>query len=511
MPVCSSFGQYTNIRIDDYDDPNEPSIMMDPKNPNILVAGANLNNYYISKDGGKTWKNDILTSTYGIWGDPCIVVDTNGFFYYFHLSNPPAGTGSWVDRIVCQKLADIDGKWSTGTYTGKNGTKVQDKEWAYINRNNNTIYVTWTQFDKYANQNPGPEDSTIILFSKSTDGSNSWTTPVRISQYAGDCLDGDNTTEGAVPCSGPNNEIYVSWSNGEMIYFDRSTDEGETWLDKDIQACAQIGSWDINIEGIYRANGMPVTCCDLSNGPDRGTIYINFCDNRNGLNDTDVWLIKSTDGGFTWNDPKRVNDDESGSQQFLTWMTVDQATGYIYIVFYDRRNYNDTRTDVYLAYSIDGGETFTNINISNSPFIPSPFVFFGDYTNITAHNGKVIPIWTRIDNSATSIWCALINDITTSTKKEINKKKENQIINKCYFSNNGHSLEIELNIPFDNKYDIAVYNNLGAVAETLINDKYLIKGKHTLHYKTKEFKNGIYFIVLKDKNKTEAKKIIHFD
>ena len=60
------------------------------------------------------------------------------------------------------------------------------------------------------------------------------------------------------------------------------------------------GGWDYDIPGINRCNGLPITVCDLSGGSNHGTIYINWTDQRNGTDDTDVWLAKSTDGGDTW-------------------------------------------------------------------------------------------------------------------------------------------------------------------------------------------------------------------
>jgi len=41
-------------------------------------------------------------------------------------------------------------------------------------------------------------------------------------------------------------------------------------------------------------------------------------------------------------------------------MTIDQTNGYLYFVFYDRRNYStaSTSTDVYMARSTDGGGDF---------------------------------------------------------------------------------------------------------------------------------------------------------
>ncbi len=90
-------------------------------------------------------------------------------------------------------------------------------------------------------------------------------------------------------------------------------------------------------------------------------------------------------------------------------MTIDQATGYLYFVFYDRRNYSNTQTDVYMARSTDGGETFNNFKVSSTPFTPNSSSFFGDYTNVTAHNGKVRPIWTRLDNTSLSLYTAIVD------------------------------------------------------------------------------------------------------
>jgi hypothetical protein len=410
----SSFCQFQNLMIGDSNYPEEPSLAISPKNPAVMVAGSNIDNYYYSGDGGLTWQAGILSSAYGVWGDPCIIADTIGNFYFFHLSNPPGG--NFIDRIVCQKSIDGGQTWTSESYTGLNGSKDQDKEWAVVDPNTNNIYVCWTQFDQY--QSTNPLDSSNILFSRSVDGGVTWSASRRINQKAGDCLDQDNTVEGAVPAVGPAGEIYVAWAGSQGIVFNRSLDQGNTWLDVDIFISDIPGGWDYAIPGIYRANGLPVTCCDLSKGPHRGNIYINWSDQRNGNFDTDVWFIRSTDGGLHWDERKRVNNDPPGKQQFLTWMTVDQSTGFIYFVFYDRRAYDDDRTDVYLAVSRDGGETFENIKLSDTPFLPHASVFFGDYTNISAEGNVVRPIWARLNGNELSVWTALADSIVSGTGRK---------------------------------------------------------------------------------------------
>lgn len=402
---------YKNVMIDEgkgFMAPEEPAILINPANPQNVIAAANINNGYYSFDGGQTWTKQTMKSTLGVYGDPCLVADKKGRTYFFHLSNPDGlgwASEKLLDRIVSQYSTDGGKTWSEGVGIGLNGSKDQDKEWAAVNQKNGHVYVTWTQFDKYNSKNE--QDSTVILFSKSTKKGKKWKTPVRINQFAGDCLDEDQTVEGAVPAVGPNGEIYVSWSLNNEIYFDRSFDEGKTWLDKDIVATTNTKGWAFDIPGIQRCNGMPITKVDVSTSEHNGTIYINWSDQRNG--DTDIWLIKSTDKGNTWTAPKKVNDDEGKAHQFFTWMDVDPATGYIYIVFYDRRNYEDNNTDVYLATSTDGGETFVNERISENPFVPSDKVFFGDYNNISTLNGMVRPVWTRYEDGKLSIWTALIN------------------------------------------------------------------------------------------------------
>lgn len=410
----SLFAQHTNILIGIDNDPNEPSICINPKNTQELVAGANLRNLYYSHDGGINWTQTATNCPWGIWGDPAFGVDTTGAFYYCHLSNT-GGTG-WIDRIITQKSTDKGVSWSSGSYTGLNGLKDQDKHWIATDWRTNRLYLTWTQFDHYDSHEP--TDSSIILFSSSSDGGITWATPKRINQLSGDCLDSDLTAEGAVPCVGPNGQVYVAWSNRNKIWFDRSLDGGATWLAEDIFVGDQPEGWDYSIPGIYRANGLPVTTCDTSGGAYNGTIYINWSDQRNGESDTDIWLSKSTDGGNTWSPAKRVNDDNTDRQQFFTWMTIDQATGWLWFVFYDRRNYSDNNTDVYMAVSTDGGETFKNFQVSESPFDPFSDVFFGDYTNITAHNNVVRPIWTRLDGSQLSVWTALVQSPQVVTAHE---------------------------------------------------------------------------------------------
>ena len=110
LMVFTAFTQFRNVTVSTYEYPNEPSIMINPKAPNVMVAGANTKSYYYSDDFGFSWTRGTLTSTYGIWGGPCIIVDTAGSFYFLHLSNP--SPSSFLDRIVCRESTDNGQSWN---------------------------------------------------------------------------------------------------------------------------------------------------------------------------------------------------------------------------------------------------------------------------------------------------------------------------------------------------------------------------------------------------------------
>ena len=410
-----AFGQqFPNVRVSlaSSTSPEEVTIAVNPTDPLNLIAGANIRFNYYSTNGGYNWTQGQLPS--GTWGDPRLIFDRLGNAYYAHLSNPQGGY--FIERLIVHRSSNGGRTWYDSVDVGYRPPKQQDKEWLIADMTNSpyrdNVYMTWTEFDSYGSSNPA--DSSRILFSRSTDQGSSWSSPITISDRSGDCVDEDTTVEGAVPAVGPNGHIYTCWSGPLGLMFDKSTDGGLTW-GTDVFVSSQPGGWDFGIPGIYRCNGLPITVCDISNSPHRGTIYVNWSDQRNGLDDTDVFLSKSTDGGSTWSPATRVNNDLTSRHQFFTWMTIDQSNGTLYIVFYDRRNSVSVpnATDVFVAKSTDGGTTFENFQVSASPFTPISSVFFGDYIGIAAMNSKIYPIWTRMEGTALSVWTAIIRDSTT--------------------------------------------------------------------------------------------------
>jgi hypothetical protein len=303
-----------------------------------------------------------------------------------------------------RKSEDGGETWAAGEPIAVNNPKDQRQGWATTDSKGN-LFVTWTQFDKYGDT--GPDCKSNVMFSMSKNGKK-WSDPFVITQLSGNCAGAGDAPQGARPAVTYDGKVMVAWSDQGKLYLDRSFNGGELWLSNDIVVADQPGGSDLKIPGHDRSSGMPVLMTDNSKSPYKGSLYLVWADQRNGANDTDIWFTRSHNFGDNWSSPARVNDDGKGKHQYLPAMAVDPATGYLYIIYYDRRNYDDNRTDVYVAYSKDGGASFKNVLISEKPFTPEEDVIFVKYNDISAQRGIIAPIWTRVDDGKTSVWTAVI-------------------------------------------------------------------------------------------------------
>jgi hypothetical protein len=391
--------------------PAEASVAINPTNPDHVIATfiqstvpgqqpRSTNWAYVSLDGGLTWTGSMAANPERrVQGDDVIAFGRDGVAFHTYIAfdgiridRPEvAATGIWVRRTT-------DGvTWEPAVPVIDHVNTVmpfEDKPWTIVDRaadspHRGNIYVAWTRFDVYGSADPAHR--TAIWFARSRDGGRSFQPPHRISDDTGDAKDSDGTLEGAVPAVGPKGEVYVVWAGPKGLSFDRSDDGGWTF-GADTIISPLTGGWDIPVPGVERHNGMPVTAVDSSSGPNKGSLYVNFIDERNG--DTDVFLLASRDGGRTWEPAVRVNDDPKGAAQMFTWMAVDPADGSINVVFHDRRGLTGTMTGVTLARSVDGGKTFVNHRVPVDPFdCCAASSFIGDYNGLDAYNGRLVAVF----------------------------------------------------------------------------------------------------------------------
>jgi len=483
------FAQHQNVIIGEplgYAYPAEASVIINPANTDEIMVVAMGNWYYTSIDGGYTWTDGTLQSTWGVQADPVALVDNNGQFYYLHLPDV-------IERVVCHRRDNISAPWSVESTVAYNGTHETDKEWATYDPVEDRIYLSWTYFDTWGSSNP--LDSSCIYLSWTGDGGESWNEPVRISDQKGNAQGGNYSMHGSYPATGSNGEVYICWWGPDGLMFDRSLDQGITWLNEDINVTNQHVNWIYNIPGVQLGVSFPIIACDRSGGSNNGNIYICWADQRNGYNDTDVFMVKSEDGGLSWSIPTRINDDPPDRHQFFPFLTVDQVNGKVWLVFFDRRNHSDTNTDVYMAVSEDGGENFTNFEVSETPFVPYSTVWFGHYIGLAAEDDLVIPVWNRMDEGVSTVMGAIVNTgligIEESSKKPIAtiQSSPNPFT---------ESLFISFKLQQSAEVSLQLYDMAGRKIKDIISSKKYSKGKHVEKVNAIELglKNDIYFIRL---------------
>lgn len=388
----------------------EPSVAINRNNVQNIVVSSAPDNIYYSNNGGLSWEKTKLASAYGSVNSVMLLADFKGNFFSF-IEVKKNGKSN----IVIKGSTDGGKTWAREALISSDSSKYAVNPRGAVDRAGN-LFVTWTEFDRY--ESDAENCTARVLLSRSSNGKK-WSKPMELSQMAGNCKNEDGTPSGAMAAvMGGGQRAFATWANQEKIFFDRAFDGGTTWLTNDLPIAEQAGGWRMQIPGVQKANGMPMLLCNNTKKSDlTGALYLVWADQLRGENDTDVWFTRSLNFGDNWDQPGRVNDDGPGKHQYSPCMTFDSETGYIYIIFYDRRNYVNETTDVYIAYSKDGGAKFRNVKISETPFVADADVAIGKYIGIAAHDGVITPVWTRTENGKSSVWISVIKQADLESVK----------------------------------------------------------------------------------------------
>lgn len=394
-------------------DPNDNLVLMNSNNSTQNPVGSLYGaNSLFSFDAAETWEGQVQGAGGSNSGDPTTAIGLNGRWYVNYISNP-GGQGiaysdnqgqSWTSKIVAPNPDPVNGG-------------LADKNHMWIDNSPDSpyegnLYVAWTNFG-------GPDDIQIAI-SVSTDDGVTWSTGVPISN----AVNAGSHNQGVNIQTGSNGEVYAVWgiydgwpTDESAIGMAKSLDGGVTW-----EPAVRIIN---NIRGIrtsetsknQRVNSFPVCAVDISNGADKGSIYVSWSNigypGVNTGNDIDVYIIKSVDGGETWSEPIRVNQDEAGlgHEHYFPWITVDPENGVVSAIFYDDRNVGGNQCEVYCANSEDGGQTWEDFKVSDVSFTPAPIPglaggYMGDYLGIIARGGWVYPVWSDNRSGSVMSYCS---------------------------------------------------------------------------------------------------------
>ena len=341
-------------------------------------------------DSGQTWHDTLLyVPPHPRQSDPVLVVDDDGTYYANTLTlewsmDEPSG-------IYIQKSTDGGMSWSD-PYIAIDSVQgvFEDKQWMAIDRTsgptNGNIYISWTRFSEI----------TEILLVTSTDGSETYSDPVAVSD--------DYGVQWSVPTVGAWGDVFVAWFQyypTRGIFLDVSSDQGQTFGQD--QLLAYTDFWPDEIGGGIMVFPYPALNSDVSLlSPYMGNLYMAFMDEN--VTDMDIFFMKSEDNGANWTEPSRLNDDpeHNGADQFHPWIEVDE-TGTIHAIFYDRRlDDQNMLFDLFYTKSDDAGETWLpNERItteSSDPREARLAGLIGEYIGLDAWQGEVQMVWTDVRN-----------------------------------------------------------------------------------------------------------------
>ncbi|MDE3126605.1 MAG: exo-alpha-sialidase [Gemmatimonadota bacterium] len=382
---------------------NEPSIAVDPRDPARIVAVyQGPPHVAYSTDSGRTFSAATGTVPQG-WhtaGDVTTTFDDRGNAYvssivFDHLGTPSYWRhGAGRNGIVVRRSPDGGRTWDAQAFPIREwptdttpGLQFEDMPRLFADNqpaspHRGTLYAGWIEWQI---------DRSIMLFSRSTDQGRTWSAPIRVSTQAGYPRDDNGDVVGFMGTIGPDGTIYAVWNWGSTIVLTTSRDGGRTFAPS--RPVLQVGPAYFGGTGAVPDMGRVFGFPQVGVAPRGGRLYLCWSDYRHG--DIDVFVASSADKGRTFSAPVRVNSDSlhDGRDQFLQWMAVDPVTGDVYVQFYDRRgDPRDLRTGFTLARSTDGGRTFVNYDWSGTTFLARG-AFLGDYTWLTAYDGRVYGVW----------------------------------------------------------------------------------------------------------------------
>jgi hypothetical protein len=440
---------------------------------------------YESFDGGRTWTDqghlpgyceqggqphpaycDVNNDAeYRVVSDITMAFDDEGNAYA-NVLDAPGGAGNpggWNMQLHVKRHGQ---PWTKAILVHDNRNNplsqkvlLDDKNWIAVDNNTTvdgapnrphdgkvgTMYVCWSQDESAV----GVGQQIVVM--RSTDGGATWgghvagdNAPYAVSQR------GVISGIGCHIAIGPKGEVYATWYDNlaDVIWQAKSIDRGQTFTPA--RPIAQITGVNQAFDGqAFRNLSIPSTGVDRT-----GAVYI-VTTSQDGAGSpvgpagqlrkprvdeppaqreaagaeptgADVILFKSTDGGNTYGNPVKVNQDKGKADQFQPWLAISPA-GQLNVSYFDRRNDpNNYFIQTWLSRSNDGGAKFTDVPVGHlfwdpsvNPPISSSGEFIGDYQGVVADDRVAIPFWNDTQaNSLTGtdrspwqeVWSARIGD-----------------------------------------------------------------------------------------------------
>jgi hypothetical protein len=235
----------------------------------------------------------------------------------------------------------------------------------------------------------GAFGGTPIVFSRSTDGGETWSSPRTISSGG---PAGASHNQGADIAVAPNGTIYVAFDafsqqGLETINVVKSTDCGRHWTQP----------VTLNTINAPQAPGVamrtPTFAFLATDNTNSNLVYAAY---QSLIGDYDIYAQRSTNGGTSWSSAVQVNDDPGARHQIFP--TIEVSNHALHVAWYDFRNSvtpANEALDVYYSCTNCNGTSWPSFdtpervtNVSHNPecrlFGGGTAAFHGDYIELDA-------------------------------------------------------------------------------------------------------------------------------
>jgi len=453
----------------------EPWVDVNPTNPRNIVGSVQQDRWSnggarglvaaVSFNGGNSWQTVVIPKITVCSGgsvanggdfkratDPWLTFSPNGHLYQFSLSldieTPPGSEGGFgKNAMLVSKSTDGGLTWSDPK------TLIRDENPRFLNDKNsitadptdsNFVYAVWDRLDVPPGAVMNPENVIGLgfkgptYFARTTNGGQSWEPAHEIYNPAG-----NNQTIGNQIVVQPNgtvinffDEILNFRNDDGGFQFDlnlsliRSTDKGATWPPGPAIRAAKMLPRFLFVPGccgIYDPEtNDPVRTEDIipevAVDPNNGNLYAvwqdaRFSNNRNFSNASllidEVAFSMSTDGGFTWSTPVKINKTPTnialGNRQAFTPSVDVSADGTVSVTYYDFRNNDsgaDLKTDYFIVHCHPSSDCANpanwgnEIRLTNASFdmrqAPLARGFFvGDYEGLASNGNDFVAFFSQ--------------------------------------------------------------------------------------------------------------------
>lgn len=485
---------------------------------------------YYSKDFGKTWKKslfetkpkDPLVFSSG-GGDPMFAFDADGKLYlsWINIFVNPYKIDSTYEEMSWAFSTDGGETWKreANSVIGKmqyrqNPIELYDKQWMMVDQTNSPY-----RGNLYAGiYHPAGFDGRVGLRRKEANSKEFTQVTVRpvgndysLNQFTSVDIDAKGGVHLTFMGDKSANRLHPA------LYHAISTNGGKT-LQKEIKITdIQIprfskGQEQVGIIGIpQRIYPSPHFVIDKSTRSRYvGNCYIVWTANgvtKKEANGLDIYLSRSTDNGASWSVPQIVNDDVKGkqSEQFYPSITVNPK-GVVCIAWYDRRNdsLNNVNTEYYMAFSYDGGKTFTK----NFPITRKPTNFstvgkmnrgfgIGEYNEILATNSYAIPFWAdaRNNNGDMNVYAAFVPINSIDTIERISSISGDYELYDAIENDGNTMVKFGFRLAKPSKVKIEIIDMTGKICATVYEGDEL-EGEHYAAFDTYSLASSMYLYKL---------------